>query len=175
MIDACVSTTPVTYPRRRIERLLVLLSHEAQGTDEERIGFVIKHFQKIPVAGRFEIIHSLAAVRTKPAKALLAHVLRTDPSPLVRHEAAFVVGCIGGPTELQVVRRALKEDPSFLVRHEAAMALAEIGGLSDVALLIECASDENEEVTISCEFAVARIRSRCGEPGALTASVLAGV
>jgi hypothetical protein len=166
MSDACAGTIISHYPRRRIERLLILLSHESRGKDDERrTAFVIEHFPKMPVAGRFEIIHSLAAARSKPARALLIHALRTDPSPLVRHEAAFVVGYIGGPRELQEAQRALKQDPSFLVRHEAAMALAEIGTLSDLALLTECTADENEEVTISCEFAIARIRARCGAPG----------
>jgi len=165
MSDACAEVITSHYPRRRIERLLVLLSRESgRKDDERRAAFVIRHFPKMPVAGRFEIIHSLAAARSRPARALLTHVLRHDPSPLVRHEAAFVVGYIGGPKELQEARRALKQDPSFLVRHEAAMALAEIGTLTDLALLTECTVDENEEVTISCEFAIARIRVRCATP-----------
>jgi deoxyhypusine monooxygenase len=128
------------------------------------IAAITHNFSLLPVAVRFDLVHSLSAINSSKVRGLLSYVVRSDPSPLVRHEAAFAIGCVGGASELTAVREALEHDPSFLVRHEAAMAIAEIGGPSELSLLQTGMSDANEEVAVSCEVAIARIESRACSP-----------
>jgi hypothetical protein len=166
-VNAILGSPNVLDQRGSIETILTRLTGPAADSGAALSGAALEYAEKLrgdfaalPVAARFEIVHSLVGYRTVSARGLLASVLLEDPSPLVRHEAAFVIGCVGGTEEQPFAREALKKDPSFLVRHEAAMALAEIGDMGDVPFLVECASDENEEVRISCEFAISHIRAR---------------
>ena len=150
------------FGRSRAKRLLAFLKSARKnfGNCVPRELIVRKQFSSLPVADRFDIIHSLSSAKTELVRRLLINVLRVDPSPLVRHEAAFVLGCLGGRKQAMAVRMALKSDMSFLVRHEAAMALAEIGAPEDVPALTARLGDRSPEVSISCRVALVRIRER---------------
>ncbi len=150
------------FGRGRAKRLLAFLTSARRdfGNCVPRELIVRKQFSSLPVADRFDIVHSLASARTELVRRLLVNVLRVDPSPLVRHEAAFVLGCLGGRKQAMAVRMALKSDTSFLVRHEAAMALAEIGAPEDIPTLTARLADRSPEVSISCHVALVRIRER---------------
>ena len=87
-------------------------------------------------------------------------MLRNDESLLVRHEAAFALGCVGDGRAVAVLRRAVAGDTSSLVRHEAAMALSEVGSRRDIALLSQGLSDASREVSVSCRVAIERIKER---------------
>lgn len=157
-----------THNQSRASRLLAIL-HTGEGesrhsaTNEDDAVDAARQFSRLSLPTRFDIVHTLSSVDTSLGRALAVHIVQSDPSPLVRHEAAFVIGCIGGPQELVAVRDALENDVSPLVRHEAAMAIAEIGGDSELSLLRACLSDDSEEVAVSCEVAIARIEDREGQ------------
>lgn len=118
-------------------------------------------------AGRFLTVSELAKVDRGSAAAtqyfldsrrtILEGFLQNDPSPLVRHEAAFALGCIGSHSNIFALRNALASDTSPLVRHEAALALSEIGDSCAIPYLREGLRDENHEVSISCRIALARL------------------
>lgn len=91
---------------------------------------------------------------------LLIQIVDRDESPLVRHEAAFALGCVGDDSCRDILKRTLADDQSFLVRHEAAMALGELGTSDDLAALELGLNDESREVSISCEVALNRILER---------------
>jgi HEAT repeat protein len=109
---------------------------------------------------RFSVANSLSSVQNNVSRILLTSVLQKDPSPLVRHEAAFAIGCVGDKGCLPVLRDALTADTSFLVRHEVAMALSELGGGEDIRVLKKGLSDKSREVAISCRVAIQRISER---------------
>ncbi len=131
-----------------------------KGIVEQEIVFR-KHFLSLDEANRFSVINTLATVGSNDlARQLLMNVLVTDPSPLVRHEAAFALGCIGDQSSVAVLEYSLLRDESFLVRHEAAMALGELGSERGIRSLQEGLGDKSREVVISCRVALQRINDK---------------
>jgi len=84
----------------------------------------------LPAPERMKVLQNLAAKGDFFAEEEVIRVLQQDPSDVVRHEAAFILGdwkerC---PNEtrsrsLEALIRACR-DQSILVRHEAALSLA---------------------------------------------------
>lgn len=121
---------------------------------------LIESFASLEEAERFDVVHNLTEVDNDAARKLLMEVLISDPSPLVRHEAAFALGYIGNQDVVPSLKQAVLRDDSFLVRHEAAMALADVGSEEDIPCLTAGLQDASREVAISCQVAVKRIRAR---------------
>ena len=94
---------------------------------------------------RFSVVHELSDVDNDLSRQLLMGVLAVDSSALVRHEAAFALGCIGNEHSLPVLRQALMTDKSPMVRHESAMAMSEIGTESDIGVLTTALNDASRE------------------------------
>ena len=85
----------------------------------------------------------------------------SDPSALLRHELAYVLGQIQDPHAIPVLSAVLadvEEEP--MVRHEAAEALGAIGEPGTVELLERYRSDPSAVVAETCEIALDRIRER---------------
>ena len=119
-----------------------------------------KSFLSLAESTRYDIVNNLVEIANDLARQLLMNVLLDDPSPLVRHEAAFALGWVGNQTCAPVLRRALANDKSLLVRHEAAMALAEFGEKADIESLEKGLKDRSKEVAISCQVALQRIQQK---------------
>lgn len=78
-----------------------------------------------------------------------------DPSALLRHELAYVLGQMGDPHAVPFLTAVLrKPDEHVMVRHECAEALGAIGRPESVPVLQEFLSDPNPEVSESCEVAL---------------------
>jgi len=78
-----------------------------------------------------------------------------DPSALLRHELAYVLGQMGDPHADPFLTAVLrKADEHVMVRHECAEALGAIGSASSVAVLQEFLHDPHPEVAESCEVAL---------------------
>src|SRR5205807_9693547 len=60
----------------------------------------------------------LADMKREDAIPALARALREDPSPLVRHEAAFAMGQLEFKSAVPSLLEAMAKDESVLVRHE---------------------------------------------------------
>jgi HEAT repeat protein len=92
-------------------------------------------------------------------EAVMACVLETDSSPIVRHEAAFVIASlksrdlIDGYRAYTALCKAM-EDDSILVRHEVALAFAAFPGGQTEKLLLDLGADPSEDVALSAEFAI---------------------
>ena len=52
--------------------------------------------------------------------------LANDPSPVIRHEAAFLLGESKNKKVVSILMQAIKDDESDLVRHEAIEALGDL-------------------------------------------------
>ena len=114
-------------------------------------------------------IHSvcmLADMKNEDAVPLLCRALREDSSPLVRHEGAFALGQLGFKSAVPSLLEAMDKDPSVLVRHESAVALGSIGDERAREGLMRRINDQDEDVRLSAEVALAdldflrRLRSK---------------
>lgn len=78
-----------------------------------------------------------------------------DPSALLRHEIAYVLGQMGDPHALPALRRVLSgEGEHVMVRHEAAEAMGAIGDPSSRDILQRFCDDPHPEVAESCVVAL---------------------
>ncbi len=78
-----------------------------------------------------------------------------DPSALLRHELAYVLGQMQDPHAVPALTRVLEQtDEHVMVRHEAAEALGAIGVPESVPVLRRFLDDPNPEVSESCEVAL---------------------
>jgi len=78
-----------------------------------------------------------------------------DPSALLRHELAYVLGQMGDPRANRFLTAVLrKEGEHVMVRHECAEALGAIGSPESVPVLRQFLHDPHPEVAESCEVAL---------------------
>ena len=111
--------------------------------------------QKPSILLRIHAVCMLADMKTEAAIPLLAEALREDDSPLVRHEAAFAMGQLTFKSGVPSLIEAMMNDPSVLVRHESAVALGSIGDERARESLIARLDDEDEDVRVSAQVALA--------------------
>ena len=83
----------------------------------------------------------------------LARVLKEDPSPLTRHEAAFTLGQLGFRSAVPALVDAMLRDESPIVRHESAVALSSIGDDDVISQLERAIEDKDEDVSNSALIA----------------------
>ncbi|HEX2066718.1 MAG TPA: HEAT repeat domain-containing protein, partial [Candidatus Thermoplasmatota archaeon] len=78
-----------------------------------------------------------------------------DPSALLRHEVAYVMGQMQDPHAIPALTRTLmREDEHVMVRHECAEALGAIGRPESLPVLERYAKDPHPEVAESCVVAL---------------------
>lgn len=78
-----------------------------------------------------------------------------DPSALLRHEIAYVMGQMQDPHAVPILIDVLsKDDEHVMVRHEAAEALGAIGEEAARPVLEKYLRDPHPEVSGSCEVAL---------------------
>lgn len=78
-----------------------------------------------------------------------------DPSALLRHEVAYVMGQMQDPHAVPFLTAVLeKADEHVMVRHECAEALGAIGLESSIPVLRKHQADPNPEVSESCDVAL---------------------
>ena len=115
---------------------------------------------------RIHAVCMLADMKDERAVPALAETLKIDPSPLVRHEAAFSLGQLEFKSAVLALMEAMAHDESVLVRHESAVALGSIGEETARQSLIDRLGDQDEDVRLSAEVALAdldflkRLRTR---------------
>lgn len=107
---------------------------------------------------RIYACQELMHIGSSGAIALLARVLKEDPDPIVRHEAAFVLGELADPAGVPALAEAVRSDPSDLVRHESAEALGWIAIEESAAALREALGDRSPEVARTAEISLAMHR-----------------
>jgi deoxyhypusine monooxygenase len=87
-----------------------------------------------------------------------------DPSALLRHEIAYVLGQMQDPHAVPTLIEVLsRQSEHVMVRHEAAEALGAIGDEAAVPVLQAYLSDPNPEVSESCEVALDLIAWVCSD------------
>ncbi|KAJ3294245.1 hypothetical protein HK104_003822 [Borealophlyctis nickersoniae] len=111
-----------------------------------------------PLHKRFRALFTLKSLGNDACVDIIAKAF-ADPSALLKHELAYVLGQMRNPHAISCLTSVLKnrkEDP--MVRHEAAEALGAIAQESVLPLLEQYAKDESRVVRETCELAIERIR-----------------
>ncbi len=129
---------------------------EAAVGDEPDVSTLRRHLMDAtqPMFQRMRAVFALRNIGGDDAVDVLAEAFQ-DPSALLRHEIAYVMGQMGDPHAISVLSDVLsKEDEHVMVRHEAAEALGAIGEESARAVLERFLADPNPEVSESCEVAL---------------------
>lgn len=87
----------------------------------------VKAFSNGGIEDKYKAIFYFRDLNTKESVGMLAKGFR-DPSDLLRHEVAYVLGQMRNPLATDVLIEVLEnEDEADIVRHEAAEALGNIG------------------------------------------------
>lgn len=119
--------------------------------------------ESLPMFQRYRALFALRNVGTdRPelraeAIRVIARGMFEDPSALMRHEAAYVLGQMQGTKAIPFLVQVLERDPNPMVRHEAAEALGNMWEETDevVPILQRFAKeDPAREVRESCEVAL---------------------
>lgn len=91
-----------------------------------------------------------------------------DPSPLLKHELAYVLGQMRNPLAIPTLEAVLINEQGAhcsMVRHEAAEALGALSSQSSLPLLRKYLDDPAREVRETCEVAVGKIEWDWSEEG----------
>ncbi|KAJ3197365.1 deoxyhypusine hydroxylase [Irineochytrium annulatum] len=113
-----------------------------------------------PLCSRFRALFALKSLRDDRAVDIIGKGF-TDPSALLKHELAYVLGQMKNPHAIPILNTILSNtDEEPMVRHEAAEALGAIGDESSLDIL-ESFMSRSEEVQVvreTCELAIANIK-----------------
>ncbi|WRT66659.1 deoxyhypusine hydroxylase [Kwoniella shivajii] len=112
-----------------------------------------------PLHERFRSLFMLKAVGGDEVVDIIAEGLK-DPSPLLKHELAYVLGQLLNPRALPILSQVLINptgEHCSMVRHEAAEALGALGSLESLPVLQKYLNDPSREVRETCEIAVGKI------------------
>ncbi|KAJ1649749.1 deoxyhypusine hydroxylase [Dispira simplex] len=112
---------------------------------------------KVTLAERFRALFSLKALKDDRSVSIIAKGFK-DPSSLLKHEMAYVLGQMLNPHAIPVLEDVLRDDQQDpMVRHEAAEALGALGSTAVLPVLEEFHKHPNPVISQTCEIAIARI------------------
>lgn len=108
-----------------------------------------------PLWERYKALFGLRNRNADDAAIALGEALLSDPSALLRHECAYVLGQMQREASFPYLVKALQTDANPMVRHESAEALGALGGDRVVPVLRKAlVEDVAVEVRESCELAL---------------------
>ncbi|KAJ3017331.1 UNVERIFIED_CONTAM: deoxyhypusine hydroxylase [Siphonaria sp. JEL0065] len=114
----------------------------------------------VALKSRFRALFTLKSVKSDRAVDIIAKAF-TDPSALLRHELAYVLGQMKNPHAIPVLAGVLaSKDEDCMVRHEAAEAIGAIGQESSIEILEQYKTVEQESSRVvreTVELAIERI------------------
>jgi HEAT repeat protein len=123
-------------------------------------------------AAAFRLLSEYAEGRAHDAAPLFARCLREDPSPFVRHTAAFMLEEVGGTSAWDELARAAWSDPSPLVRHEAIETLGFLApDATGKALLERLSCDDEPTVALTARVALDIVALRAAHIAGQEASI----
>lgn len=126
----------------------------AAGTDLRRLRAALLDSTQ-PLWDRYTALFALRNRNADDAAIALGEALLSDPSALLRHECAYVLGQMQREASFPYLAKALQTDANPMVRHESAEALGALGGERVVPILKRAlVEDVAVEVRESCELAL---------------------
>ncbi len=91
---------------------------------------------------------------------IISDILKKDSSPVIRHEAAFILGTVKTSQSLSILMEVAISDPSDLVRHEAIEAIGDLGIRDDrvLTLLKRLVKDKNPFIKDTAKIALKTLK-----------------
>jgi len=121
--------------------------------------------RQLSMAERYRSVFTLRNIGGTASVNILAEAFK-DPSALLRHEVAYVLGQLQDPHAIPHLEKLLKNtDEDSMVRHEAGEALGAIGLPDVVPLLEQYSQDPIPEVAETCRLAIDTIKWKLKNPG----------
>ncbi|ORY26316.1 putative Deoxyhypusine hydroxylase [Naematelia encephala] len=120
-----------------------------------------------PLHERFRALFMLKAVGGPEVLEIISEGLE-DPSSLLKHELAYVLGQLGDLAAVPTLEKVLVNSTGqhcSMVRHEAAEALGALSSESSLPVLREYLLDDAREVRETCEIAIGKIEFDHSEEG----------
>jgi HEAT repeat protein len=114
---------------------------------------LLERTKGLPLLLRVHAVCMLEHIGDESVVQVLCRVLKDDPSPLTRHEAAFTLGQLGYRSAVPTLIQAMQNDKSPIVRHESAVALSSIGDDEALPGLEKAIGDHDEDVSNSALIA----------------------
>jgi deoxyhypusine monooxygenase len=124
--------------------------------ERKDLSFFKKFLEESPELPLLLRVHSVCMLEHIGNEAMvepLCKILKSDESPLTRHEAAFTMGQLGYRSAVPALVEAMLHDSSPIVRHESAVALSSIGEDAVIAPLKKAIEDDDEDVRNSALIA----------------------
>lgn len=93
----------------------------------------------------------------------LNSILLSDPSPIVRHEAAYILGEKSNALAVPVLIKAITTDSAAIVVHESALALANLGQIAyplSQKILSDLLNNPDENIVDTAEIALQRLEMK---------------
>lgn len=125
-------------------------------------------------AERFDMIEEILETKLDAARKkleiFLVHVLERDEDPVIRHEAAFVLGklkdrnTINGDLASRALCLTVNKDASLIVRHEALEALCSFEGEAVGALLEQFLDHENTDIRATAAISFTTWKAQRADP-----------
>ncbi|KAL2919014.1 deoxyhypusine hydroxylase [Polyrhizophydium stewartii] len=110
-----------------------------------------------PLSKRFRALFTLKSLKSNEAVDIIALAFK-DPSALLKHELAYVLGQMRNPHAIEHLAAVLRDQAQEpMVRHEAAEALGAIGDPAALDILRPFLKDDLAVVRETVELAVDRI------------------
>ena len=120
---------------------------------------IILDFKNTNAEQRIQAAFHLENIPTEEAVETLGKALETDPSPIARHEHAFVLGETASPKlASKFLMKAAESDSSVFVRHESILALATLGDNSIKPFIEKFLKDPDKHISESVEIALQRLK-----------------
>ena len=107
---------------------------------------------------RIQAVFGLLKDESPEAFAALSKTLTDDPSPIVRHEAAYVLGEKGTEEAITCLIQSIKHDPNDFVVHEAALALGNTRDQRAKEVLEELLNHHKQDVIQTAQIALDRLQ-----------------
>jgi HEAT repeat protein len=109
---------------------------------------------------RIQATFKLENIADEDSLKAMIKCLFTDPSPIVRHEAAFSLGETAAPSIAgPALVKAVKEDKDVFVRHEALLAIGTLDYQEAVPYIRSLLKDLDPHISESAEIALQRLNS----------------
>ena len=132
---------------------LTKLEDAFERKDLQHFTSLLESSKGLPLLLRVHAVCMLEHIGDESVVPALCRVLKEDPSPLTRHEAAFTMGQLGYRSAVPALVEAMLNDVSPIVRHESAVALSSIGDAAVIPELQKAIADQDEDVSNSALIA----------------------
>lgn len=140
-----------------------IYSHSVSSVNIEEAGLILlNQCQNHALPARFRALFTLRGASKEADRLRAIEIIGktfNDPSALLKHELAYVMGQMQCPAAVPYLNAVLadpKEDP--MVRHECAEALGAIGLKESIVILQSYLEDPQRAVRETCEIAIRLIQ-----------------